>query len=77
MSVEHTHELDCSGLNCPMPVIKTKKALTPLQSGDVLKVLSTDPGSVPDMSALSRRTGNEIIEQTESNGEYVFYFKKG
>ncbi len=76
MSVEHTHELDARGLNCPMPVIKTKKALAPLQSGDVLKVISTDPGSVPDMAALARRTGNEIIEQTESNGEYIFYFKK-
>ena len=77
MSVENTHELDCSGLNCPMPVIKTKKALAPLQAGDVLKVVSTDPGSVPDMAALSRRTGNEIIDQTESGGIYVFYFKKG
>ncbi len=77
MSVENTHELDCSGLNCPMPVIKTKKALAPLQAGDILKVISTDPGSVPDMSALSRRTGNEIVDQTESGGVYVFYFKKG
>ncbi len=76
MSVQHTHELDCRGLNCPMPVIKTKKALTPLQSGDVLRVVSTDPGSVPDMAALSKRTGNEIVEQAESGGEYTFFFKK-
>ncbi len=74
---DHTHELDCRGLNCPMPVIKTKKALAPLQAGDILKVISTDAGSVPDMAALSKRTGNEIVDQNESDGEYTFFFKKG
>ncbi len=70
-------ELDCRGMNCPLPVLKTKKALKTMTSGDVLKVISTDPGSVADMAAFSRRTGNEVVEQSEGGGEYIFFFKKG
>ena len=71
-----TQELDCRGMNCPLPVIKTKKAIVKLNAGDVLKVVATDPGSVADMSAFSRRTKHEIIEQSEGGGEYTFFFKK-
>lgn len=69
-------ELDCRGMNCPLPILKTKKAITGLASGEVLKMVSTDPGSVADMAAFSRRTGNEIIEQDEGDGEYTFLFRK-
>jgi tRNA 2-thiouridine synthesizing protein A len=70
-------ELDCRGMNCPLPVLKTKKALKPMASGEILKVISTDAGSVADMAAFSRRTGNEVIEQSEGDGVYIFFFKKG
>ncbi len=71
-----TQELDCRGLNCPMPVLKTKKALKSLAGGDVLKVVATDPGSVADMAAFSRRTKNEILDQSEGGGEFTFFFRK-
>jgi len=70
-------DLDCRGMNCPLPILKTKKAITGLASGDVLRVVATDPGSIADMAAFSRRTGNEIIEQNEGDGEYTFIFRKG
>ncbi|MDH5751995.1 MAG: sulfurtransferase TusA family protein [Deltaproteobacteria bacterium] len=69
-------ELDCRGLNCPLPVLKTKKAMDSLQSGQVLRMVSTDPGSVNDIHAWCRRTGNELIEQTESGEEYQYLLKK-
>ncbi len=74
--IQPTAELDCRKLNCPLPVIKTKKAIVALESGDVLKVVATDPGSVADMAAFSRRTKHEIIEQSEGGGEYIFFFKR-
>ena len=58
-------ELDCRGLSCPLPILKTKKALAGLAAGQVLKVVSTDPGSVPDMAAFSRQTGHAILRRTE------------
>ena len=70
-----TQELDARGLNCPLPVLRTKKAIKDLQSGDVLKVIATDPGSVADMAAFSRRTGHQILDQSEGGGEFVFFFK--
>ncbi len=71
-----TQELDCRGLNCPLPVLRTKKALKSLAGGDVLRVVATDPGSVADMAAFSRRTKNEIVDQSEGGGEFVFFFRK-
>ena len=71
-----TAELDCRGMSCPLPVLKTKKAIAKLASGDVLRVIATDPTVVADMVALSRYTGNELIEQTEDAGEFVFLFRK-
>jgi len=71
-----TQELDCRGMNCPLPVLKTKKTLKSLAAGDVLKVIATDPGSVADMAAFSRSTGNEILDQSAGGGEYTFYFRR-
>ncbi|MDD3884128.1 MAG: sulfurtransferase TusA family protein [Gallionella sp.] len=69
-------ELDARGLNCPLPIIKTKKALVDMTSDQVLRVLSTDCGSVKDMAAFAEQTGNTLMGQEEANGEYVFYMKK-
>jgi tRNA 2-thiouridine synthesizing protein A len=66
--------LDCSGLTCPMPVIKTKKAIKKIEVGQVLKVISTDPGSELDMEAWSRQAGHELLDAHRENGNYVFFF---
>ncbi|RMF68299.1 MAG: sulfurtransferase TusA family protein [Calditrichaeota bacterium] len=69
--------LDCSGLLCPMPVVKTKKAIQELQVGEVLEMISTDPGSIPDMEAWSRQTNHELLEaKDEGNSRYRFLIKK-
>ncbi|HEY5633805.1 MAG TPA: sulfurtransferase TusA family protein [Burkholderiaceae bacterium] len=69
-------DLDARGLNCPLPIIKTKKALNDLTSGQVLKVTSTDPGSVKDMEAFSKQTGNELLGSDTQGSDYVFFLKK-
>lgn len=69
-------ELDARGLNCPLPILKTKKSLADMASGQVLKVTSTDCGSVKDMQAFSNQTGNELLSSKEANGEYIFMIKK-
>ncbi len=69
-------ELDARGLNCPLPILRTKKAMTGMTAGDVLKIVATDPGSVKDMEAYAKQTGNELIASSENNGEYIFYIKK-
>ena len=69
-------ELDARGLSCPLPILKTKKALNDLASGQVLKVVATDPGSVKDMQAFSNQTGNPLLSQAEENQAYVFFLKK-
>lgn len=69
-------ELDARGLNCPLPIIKTKKALVDMASDQVLRVLSTDCGSVKDMAAFAEQTGNTLMAQEEANGEFIFYMKK-
>jgi tRNA 2-thiouridine synthesizing protein A len=69
-------ELNARGLSCPLPIVKTKKALSGMTSGQVLKVISTDTGSVKDMAAFAEQTGNPLLAQEEVNGEFVFYMKK-
>jgi tRNA 2-thiouridine synthesizing protein A len=69
-------EYDASGLACPLPIVKTKKALADMASGSVLKVMATDPGSVCDMAAFAEQTGNALLEQGEEGGKYVFFLKK-
>jgi tRNA 2-thiouridine synthesizing protein A len=69
-------ELDTRGLNCPLPILKAKKALADMKSGDVLKVISTDPGSTRDFQAFARQTGNELVEQSEAADEFVHYLRR-
>ena len=69
-------ELNARGLSCPLPIVKTKKALADMASGQVLKVISTDSGSVKDMAAFGEQTGNPLLETVEENGEFTFYMKK-
>jgi len=69
-------EIDTRGLNCPLPILKAKKALAELQSGEVLKVLATDPGSVRDFQAFARQTGNELLEQRNSGDEFVHFLRR-
>lgn len=69
-------ELDARGLNCPLPILRTKKALAEMASGQVLKVIATDPGSVKDMQAFAKQTGNELVSSAEQGGEFVFFMKK-
>ncbi len=69
-------ELDARGLNCPLPILRAKKALAEVTSGQVLKILSTDPGSVKDFAAFAKQTGNELLESNETNGEYTFLMRK-
>ena len=74
--MEAQRELDTRGLNCPLPILKAKKALSDLKSGDVLKVLATDPGSMRDFQAFARQTGNELVEQSAAGGDYVHVLKR-
>jgi tRNA 2-thiouridine synthesizing protein A len=69
-------ELDARGLSCPLPILRTKKALNDLASGQVLKVVATDPGSVRDMQAFASQTGNALLESGEENKDFVFFLKK-
>ena len=71
-----TKEVDARGLNCPLPILKAKKALSELTSGDLLRVLSTDPGSVRDFQAFARQTGNELVEQSSAGGEFTHYLRR-
>ncbi|MEE8496848.1 MAG: sulfurtransferase TusA family protein [Xanthomonadales bacterium] len=68
--------LDTKGLNCPLPILKAKKALKDVADGGTLEVLSTDPGSVADFQAFCRATGNELLEQSDEGGVYTFLIKK-
>jgi tRNA 2-thiouridine synthesizing protein A len=74
MKVDQT--LDAKGLSCPLPILKTKKAVEALAKGQVLKVEATDPGSKNDMASWAKRTGNEILKVEEGSGSFTFYIKK-
>jgi TusA-related sulfurtransferase len=74
--MEAQKEVDARGLNCPLPILKAKKALADMKSGDVLKVLATDPGSMRDFQAFARQTGNELVQQAESGDEFVHYLRR-
>jgi TusA-related sulfurtransferase len=69
-------DLDTRGLNCPLPILKTKKALADMASGDILRVVSTDPGSVRDFQAFARQTGNELLEQSSTDNEFAHYLRR-
>ena len=68
--------LDAKGLNCPLPILKAKKALKDMETGHILQVLSTDPGSIADFQAFCRTTGNELVEHSEEGGVYDFLIRK-
>ena len=74
--MEAQKELDTRGLNCPLPILKAKKALADMLSGEVLKVVATDPGSVRDFQAFARQTGNELVEQNSGETEFVHYLRR-
>ena len=69
-------EIDTRGLNCPLPILKAKKALTDMQTGQLLKVVSTDPGSVRDFQAFAKQTGNELVEQQAVEEEFVHVLRR-
>lgn len=69
-------ELDARGLNCPLPILRARQALGQIESGKVLKVIATDPGSVKDFQAFARQTGNDLLESVEASGEYTFYIRR-
>ncbi|MEO7726435.1 MAG: sulfurtransferase TusA family protein [Burkholderiales bacterium] len=69
-------ELDARGLNCPLPILRTKKSLNDMLSGQVLRVVATDPGSVKDFQAFSRQTGHELLSSETASKEFVFFMKK-
>lgn len=69
-------ELDASGLNCPLPILRAKKALSGLDAGQVLHIIATDPGSVKDFEAFANQTGNELMESKEEGGKFLFLIKK-
>ena len=69
-------ELDCQGLNCPLPILKTKKAMDGLSSGQILKMMATDPGSVNDVQSWTKRTGNPLMDLSGDNGVYSFLIQK-
>ncbi len=74
--MNHDKELDARGLNCPLPILRCKKALTDMSPGQVLKILATDPGALKDFQAFSKQTGNELLSSEEQSGEFRFYMKK-
>lgn len=69
-------ELDVKGLNCPLPILRTKKALSDMSPGQVLHVLATDPGSQKDFQAFARQTGNELLSSAEVDRVFEYYLKR-
>jgi tRNA 2-thiouridine synthesizing protein A len=69
-------ELDVRGLNCPLPILRTKKSLVDMNTGQVLKIMATDPGAVIDFQVFSDQTGNDLISLSELGGEFTFYMRK-
>ena len=76
MATKEDQVLDCSGMSCPMPILKTKKAIDGLAAGQILKMIATDPGSKPDMDAWTRKTGHELVEYQTEGDKHIFFIKK-
>ncbi len=74
--MEVNRELDTRGLNCPLPILKAKKALAEMVSGELLRVVSTDAGSVRDFQAFARQTGNDLMEQTTAGNDFSHVLKR-
>jgi tRNA 2-thiouridine synthesizing protein A len=74
--LQHDKEVDARGLNCPLPILRTKKTLNDMHSGEVVRILATDPASVRDFQAFARQTGNELVEHGEANGAFWFLLRR-
>ena len=74
--MEAHKEIDTRGLNCPLPILKAKKALADMASGELLRVVSTDPGSTRDFQAFARQTGNELLEQSQDKADYIHFLRR-
>ena len=75
-TIAFNREIDTRGLNCPLPILRAKKALAELQSGEILRVVATDPGSLRDFAAFAKQTGHTLIESSEENREYIYRMRK-
>lgn len=75
-TLEIRKDLDARGLNCPLPILKAKKALAELASGEVLRIVATDTGSVRDFQAFAKQTGNALLAHTQVNGEFTFWLRR-
>jgi TusA-related sulfurtransferase len=75
-SMDANKEIDTRGMNCPLPILKAKKALSEMQTGDVLKVVATDPSSTRDFQAFARQTGNELLEQSQEGDEFTHFLRR-
>ena len=73
---DFNQKLDASGLNCPLPILKAKKQLNSLESGEVLYIVATDSGSVKDFDSFCKQTGHSLLESSEADGKYHYYIKK-
>ena len=73
---QFNQELDASGLNCPLPILRAKKSLAAMNSGEVLHIIATDPGSVKDFESFTKQTGNELMQSSETGGKFTFLIKK-
>lgn len=73
---EQVHTLDARGLNCPLPILRTKKTLAAMAAGEILEITATDPGSVKDLDAFCSQTGNEMLSSGQDNGEFHFRIRK-
>ena len=69
-------EVDARGLNCPLPILRTKKALADMLSGQVLRIVATDPGAVKDFQAFAKQTGNALVDQSANDKEFTFFMQK-
>jgi tRNA 2-thiouridine synthesizing protein A len=75
-TTNHDKELDARGMNCPLPILRARKALGELSSGQVLRIVATDPGSVKDFEAFSKQTGNVLLSSAAGEKEFTFYIRK-
>ncbi len=76
MPITPDQTLDCSGMACPMPILKTKKAVDSLQLGQILKMIATDPGSTSDMDAWTQKTGHQLVASEQEGSKFIFYIKR-
>ncbi len=76
MPIEFDKDLDARGLNCPLPILRTKRALTDMQAGQVLRITATDPGSVKDFQVFAKQTGNELVSQSAESKVFQFFLRK-